>query len=226
MIPLKSFPATDYLKTSDLDSTVISEFNPSWSHLQVVYELLLRFTLSDCVDMKSTKRYFTHHFIVSLISKFDSKDQREREYLKTILHRIYLKYMPLRTFIRHNINYTLLMFLFETQSFSGIGELLEIYGSVISGYSLPLKSEHLQFLYRILLPLHSGEDDFAVYHPQLCNCIYQYIEKDEGEAVRVVRLLIRRWPYTKATKQLLFINEIEEILALIRPNVRAHCRLF
>ena len=35
---------------------------------------------------------------------FDSEDPRERDYLKTILHRVYGKFMSHRPFIRRSIN--------------------------------------------------------------------------------------------------------------------------
>jgi serine/threonine-protein phosphatase 2A regulatory subunit B' len=35
-----------------------------------------------------------------MIELFDSEDPRERDYLKTILHRIYGKYMALRNYVR------------------------------------------------------------------------------------------------------------------------------
>lgn len=37
---------------------------------------------------------------------FDSDDPRERDYLKTILHRVYGKFMTLRSFIRKSIQET------------------------------------------------------------------------------------------------------------------------
>ena len=39
-------------------------------------------------------------FIVQFLDLFDSEDPRERDYLKTILHRIYGKFMVLREYIR------------------------------------------------------------------------------------------------------------------------------
>ena len=35
------------------------------------------------------KRYVDQHFVLKLLELFDSEDPRERDYLKTILHRIY-----------------------------------------------------------------------------------------------------------------------------------------
>jgi len=46
-------------------------------------------------------KYFTKTFLKSYIELFDSEDPRERDYLKTILHRIYGKYMPLRSYIKY-----------------------------------------------------------------------------------------------------------------------------
>jgi serine/threonine-protein phosphatase 2A regulatory subunit B' len=114
--------------------------DPAWSHLQIVYELFLRFIQSPETDTKLAKRYIDHDFIIRLLDLFDSEDPREREYLKTILHRIYGK------FIRKVINNIFYRFIFETEKHNGIAELLEILGSIINGFALPLKEEHKLFL--------------------------------------------------------------------------------
>lgn len=41
---------------------------------------------------------------LQLLELFDSEDPRERDYLKTVLHRIYGKFLGLRAFIRKQIN--------------------------------------------------------------------------------------------------------------------------
>ena len=55
---------------------------------------------------------------------------------------------------------------------AGIGELLEILGSVINGFALPLKAEHVSFLERCLIPLHRHRA-LASYHQQLVYCVTQ-----------------------------------------------------
>lgn len=45
-----------------------------------------------------------YHVCVQLLELFDSEDPREREYLKTILHRVYGKLLGLRAYIRKQIN--------------------------------------------------------------------------------------------------------------------------
>ena len=42
--------------------------------------------------------------MLQLLDLFDSEDPRERDFLKTILHRIYGKFLGLRAFIRKHIN--------------------------------------------------------------------------------------------------------------------------
>lgn len=108
---------------------------------------------------------------------FDSEDPRERDFLKTTLHRIYGKFLNLRSYIRRSINNVFFQFSYETERFNGIAELLEILGSIINGFALPLKEEHKLFLTRVLLPMHKVKS-LSMYHPQLAYCIVQFLEKD------------------------------------------------
>jgi serine/threonine-protein phosphatase 2A regulatory subunit B' len=51
--------------------------------------------------------------MLQLLDLFDSEDPRERDFLKTVLHRIYGKFLGLRAFIRKQINNIFLRYLFE-----------------------------------------------------------------------------------------------------------------
>ncbi|CAM8922477.1 unnamed protein product [Rhodiola kirilowii] len=184
---------------------------PSWPHLQLVYELLLRYVVSSDTDTKIAKRYIDHSFVLKLLDMFDTEDPREREYLKTILHRIYGKFMVHRPFIRKAINNIFYRFIYETERHSGIGELLEILGSIINGFALPMKEEHKLFLVRALIPLHKPKP-VAMYHQQLSYCITQFVEKDYKLADTVIRGLLKYWPVTNCNKEVLFLGELEEVL--------------
>jgi len=48
----------------------------------------------------------------------------------------------LRPFVRKAINNVFYRFIFETEHHNGVAELLEILGSIINGFALPLKEEH------------------------------------------------------------------------------------
>lgn len=54
---------------------------------------------------------------------------------------VLLRVFP-RPFVRKAINNVFYRFIFETEHHNGIAELLEILGSIINGFALPLKEEH------------------------------------------------------------------------------------
>lgn len=196
--------------------------DPAWPHLQIVYEFLLRFVASPETDAKLAKRYVDHSFVLKLLDLFDSEDPREREYLKTVLHRIYGKFMVHRPFIRKAINYIFYRFIFETEKHNGIAELLEILGSIINGFALPLKEEHKLFLVRVLIPLHKPKC-IPMYHQQLSYCITQFVEKDCKLADTVIRGLLKYWPVTNSSKEVMFLGELEEVLEATQPAEFQRC---
>ena len=53
-------------------------------------------------------KHVSHNFIACFLELFDSEDPRERDYLKTILHRIYGKFMAMRPTIKEQIMNVLL----------------------------------------------------------------------------------------------------------------------
>ncbi|KAF3675570.1 Serine/threonine protein phosphatase 2A 59 kDa regulatory subunit B' zeta isoform [Capsicum annuum] len=196
--------------------------DPSWPHLQIVYEFLLRFVASPETDAKVAKRYIDHSFVLRLLDLFDSEDPREREYLKIILHRVYGKFMVHRPYIRKAINNIFYHFVFETEKHNGIAELLEILGSIINGFALPLKEEHKLFLVRTLIPLHKPKC-LAMYHQQLNYCMTQFVEKDCKLADTVIRGLLKYWPITNSSKEVMFLVELEEILEATQPADFQRC---
>ncbi|KAM3431645.1 hypothetical protein NHJ13734_007197 [Beauveria thailandica] len=188
----------------------------AWPHIQVVYEFFLRFIESQDFNTNIAKAYIDHSFVLQLLDLFDSEDPRERDFLKTTLHRIYGKFLNLRSFIRRSINNVFFQFTYETERFNGIAELLEILGSIINGFALPLKEEHKIFLTRVLLPLHKPRS-LSMYHPQLAYCIVQFLEKDASLTEDVVLGLLRYWPKVNSTKEVMFLNEVEDIFEVMDP---------
>ena len=118
------------------------------------------------------------------------------------------------------INNIFYRFIYETERHNGVAELLEILGSIINGFALPLKEEHKVwfipsglyfdpipidpfkvFLLRVLLPLHKIKS-LSIYHPQLAYCVVQFLEKDPALTEPVVSGLLKYWPKTHSTKGL------------------------
>ncbi|KAG2457499.1 2A5G phosphatase, partial [Polypterus senegalus] len=169
----------------------------AWPHLQLVYEFFLRFLESPDFQPNVAKKYIDQKFVLQLLELFDSEDPRERDFLKTTLHRIYGKFLGLRAYIRKQIN--------------------NIFYSIINGFALPLKEEHKIFLLKVLLPLHKVKS-LSVYHPQLAYCVVQFLEKDSTLTEPVVMALLKYWPKTHSPKEVMFLNELEEILDVIEPS--------
>lgn len=72
------------------------------------------------------------------------------------------------------------------------------------------------FLLKVLLPLHKAKS-LSVYHPQLAYCVVQFLEKDPSLTEPVIRNLLKFWPKTHSPKEVMFLNELEEILDVIEP---------
>lgn len=71
---------------------------------------------------------------IKLLELFDSEDPWERDYLKTLLHRIYGRFMPLRESIWVSIMNFFIKISYEYEENNGISELLEILCSIINGF--------------------------------------------------------------------------------------------
>jgi serine/threonine-protein phosphatase 2A regulatory subunit B' len=86
----------------------------SWPHIQLVYEILLRLVICPQLGVKAAKEFLTTKLIRNLFELMKSPDPRERDYLKTIIHRIYSKYMIYRSYIRKLMSYHLLESIHES----------------------------------------------------------------------------------------------------------------
>ncbi|EAK87731.1 protein phosphatase 2A regulatory B subunit, partial [Cryptosporidium parvum Iowa II] len=190
---------------------------PSWPHLLVIYEFFLRFVISPQFSTKVAKKYIDNTFILKLIDLFQSFDPRERDYLKTILHRIYGKIMPRRSCIRKAMKHIFLRVIIDGEPYNGIAELLEIFVSIVNGFTIPLKEEHKIFLETALIPLHKAKY-ISSFHQQLIYCLIQYIEKDTKLSVPIIEGVLKYWPITNSSKQILFLNELEELFEITPTN--------
>lgn len=165
---------------------------------------------------------------------------------KLLLSQILGKFLGLRGFIRKSINNIFLEFAYEDDSFNGVGELLEILGSIINGFAVPIKAEHKLFLSKVkscslpwfqcsnqvLIPLHKSRR-YTSFQPHLSYCIVQFVEKESASTMLVVGSMLRVWPITNTAKggfilvftsrndslsEIMFLSEIEEILDVCEPH--------
>ncbi|KAJ4829548.1 hypothetical protein Tsubulata_017156 [Turnera subulata] len=192
-----------------------SILSPAWPHLQIAYDILQK--LVQVVDPKILRNYVDPHFLASLLALFQSDDPRERECVKNVYHRIYARFTFYRSFMRKSTNDVFLHYICEAEKHSGIAELLEIWGSIINGFTVPLKEEHKLFLMRVLIPLHKCKR-MQVYSRQLSYCVSQFVQKEPMLGGVIVRGILRYWPVTNCQKEVLLIGELEELVENMDPD--------
>eukprot|EP01084_Bolivina_argentea_P280560 479828_1 len=185
-----------------------------WEQLQLVYDITLRVVIDTSIDKKKMVKHFENNsFIYQLMQLFKSPDNREREYLKTILHRIYGRFMPLRQKIRKHMAHYCYSVIYEGYGYefpNGIAELLEIYCSIVHGFGHPVKIEHLQFCRNVLVPLHKC-CKLQLFHEQLVACCVQFVFQDTSTGLMILSGLIKFWPVQSTIKQEMFIAEFVNI---------------
>lgn len=203
-------PTTAIISILPDDDDLIATPTASWPHLQLIYDIFLRLLIN--LESKILHEYIDESFILNLLALFQSDDPRERDSLKNVIHRIYSKLHSLRSFMRRAMNDVFLHYIYETEKkHGGIGDILEIWGTIINGFSVPLKEEHKVFLMRVLIPLHRPKG-MQAYHKQLAYCVYQFVEKEPMLGVVVVKGMLRYWPMTNCQKEVLLIGELEELV--------------
>jgi hypothetical protein len=62
-----------------------------------------------------------------------------------------------------------------------------------------------------------------MYHQQLSYCITQFVEKDCKLADTVIRGLLKYWPITNSSKEVMFLGELEEVLEATQPAEFQKC---
>ncbi|EME30353.1 protein phosphatase 2 (formerly 2A), regulatory subunit B' [Galdieria sulphuraria] len=192
----------------------------NWSVHQLVYELLLQVLLSQSSrDSRVIVAYWRVDSLKKLLDLFGSPDSRERDYILSIIHVFYKSVVKFRRTIRKFICIRIQSIVFdEEESTQGITEMLEFCCSIIRGFAVPLKKEHEDFLMRCLLPLHKLVN-MESFYPPLLFCIMAFLEKNPCLAPRVLDYLLGCWPISNSSKEVLFLNHLEEILAAIPADI-------
>ncbi|MQM16397.1 hypothetical protein Taro_049354 [Colocasia esculenta] len=190
-------------------------FAPAWPHLNLAYDVLGALVAS--CEPRALRGFLDQEFLSVLLSLFQSGDPRERERLKGVYHQIYARLAFHRKFMRKSMADELLRFVFDGESHCGIGELLEVWGSIITGLTVPLKEEHRVFLARVLIPLHRPKG-MHLYHKQLAYCVCQFVMKEQELGGTVVKGILRCWPSTNCQKEVLLIGELEALAESMGEN--------
>lgn len=139
------------IETDETPDQLVDTF---WPHIQPVYEMFLQLIVNDAAEVKLLKTFINLNFVQEFLEIIDSEEPKEREYLKNILHRLYAKLVPRRKMIRKAMTDCFQALIHENFKFNGAAELLDILASIISGFAVPLREEHVTFFNSVIIPLH------------------------------------------------------------------------
>ena len=103
----------------------------------------------------------------------------------------------------------------ENHKFNGTAELLGILASIIGGFEIPLKDEHVSFFQNIIIPLHKVQT-CSQFYDQLVRCCMLFIQKDRTLAFPLLEGLLKFWPFGNCSKEILFLKEMQEILEVCK----------
>lgn len=187
------------------------ESDPSWPHIRGVYEIFLQLIVNEACDVKTLKQYITPNFISEFLQLFDSEENEEREFLKNILHKLYAKLVPRRRMIRKAITDCFQVLIHDIHKFNGASELLDILASIISGFAVPLREEHVIFFKNIIIPLHKVQTS-NLYFENLIRCSMLFLTKDSSLAILLLDGILKYWPFANFVKETLFLQELPEVL--------------
>jgi len=201
-------PIPDY--NEDMEEEIYKE--PQFEHIGFALNLFAMILNNRHFKSSQMKSIITQNVISDFFQQMHHPDERIRESLKTVLHQIYTNFIVHRGYIRREISNYLLEFLYESDSYRGIPQIMQILGSIVSGFSVPLKAEHKVLLIKILIPLHCSRK-YAHFSSGLSFIMLQYMQKEPELTATIVDGIIRAWPMQSAAKEIELLDEVEEILS-------------
>ena len=163
------------------------------------------------------KSFITPEFVSEFLELFDSEEAVERDYLKNILHKLYAKLVPRRKMIRKAVNEAFYQLIHEGHKFNGASELLDILASIISGFAVPLREEHIIFFNNVIIPLHKVQT-WSEFFEQLLRCSMLFLTKDKALSVYLLKGLLKYWPFANWVKETLFLTELQEVLEIVEDD--------
>ena len=184
---------------------------PFWEHIKGIYDIFLQLIINEACDVKTFKSFITPNFISEFLQLFDSELFEERDILKNILHKLYAKFVPRRKMIRKAITDCFHLLIHEIHKFNGASELLDIMASIISGFAVPLREEHVIFFKNIIIPLHKVQTS-SKYFDILVRCSKLFLSKDSTLAIPLLEGILKYWPFANYSKETSFLLELPDVI--------------
>ena len=184
--------------------------NQYWMDINLIYELFIKLIENEKCDIQILKQYIKNDFIIKFIQLFSSKIEEEKNILKLILHKLYSKIICRRKFIRNIIGNYLILSNIKLNEYNGVKELLDVMSSIVSGFAIPLRNEHIIFFKNIITPLYKSES-CNLYFNNLVNCSILFLEKDRTLSIPLLERILDYFNFQDYNMKISFLDEIKEI---------------
>lgn len=219
MITTNIFRPLPAKKAAELDATDEgAQFDEvqdkSWPTLIVIYEILLHIIKHPAISESTLKHFLTESYIQNLLDLFESNNANERDYLKQIVHKLYAKVIKRRKTFRKMFNNQFISLVYERPTSNGANEILDIYSSIISGFAVPLRPEHVDFFKHFLTPLLKVQT-CSNFYEELLRCILIFLNKDKNLSKTLLNTILEFWPYGNTAKELGFLITLYEAMDFI-----------
>lgn len=210
----RSLPCNLYANLDrDPNDPILDE---SWPHLEMVYNVFLSFFESDDLKISCIEHIINEKFILEILKLCNSSDPRERSFLKWIIYHVYCKFPRMCQFIEQQINNIIYEFIYVSEDFNGINELLWVMSSIFDQNISDVDDERREYLMKVLLPLHKVSS-VSLFFTQLISAIELYVSRDARLIEPILVGIIRYWPKTCTIKEVMFLDAIDGYLDMIGP---------
>ena len=178
----------------------------AWGHLQHVFQMLLEFFRASPKDP-----HFDVPYEKKLLSLFGNPDTRERDAMLVFFKEYVVQYPERELGLWRRMAYLLLMYKEKIIQPYPVTPILLFFQDRFANVTDPaLIEESNRILDRSLIPLISGQHVITHQGP-LTELFLIFIGRDPSVALRLGNELINRFPRSKPTKQITFINMLNTI---------------
>ncbi|KNB41882.1 serine/threonine protein phosphatase [Blastocystis sp. subtype 4] len=216
----RSLPIPEKIEYNPMDIE-IPFLDPDWDYLELVHDFFLRLITCPHIRIDLLRQSISNDFIRNYLYLFLSQDARERLIVRLVAHQLYGRLPKRRSLFRRVFGEMLSNVQQLGHRVTGVDDILTVYNSIVCGFALPIKAEHLHFLEHCLLPLHKL-DGLAEFSSSLTRCLLLFIARDSSLSStvcvrfwtddQILRGILHYWPRSNSQNEIILIDEIEKII--------------
>ena len=201
----------------------------SYEHeIEVVYTIVRLFVGLPEVNLNALAAHLSDETLHALVGRLSLCPAPETPLVKVLLHSIYSRVVDVRWTMRGLLALYLRSYLRSPPRVQGVVEVLELFGSIVSGFTAPLSESHRLLLLDVIMPLHTPNGKIfdmasimSIYHNPLVFVVSRFLEKDPSLFLDVFERIQAAFPpvhSANSPKEALLIHEMEKLLEYSSPE--------